>query len=534
MKNVKAAKPKILIADKVSAESAKILAAGGLDVAIAPGLAPKDLARRLQSVDGVIVRSATKIRADVLGPKTKIRVIGRAGIGVDNIDVDAASELGIAVLNTPDANATTTAELAVAHLFSISRTLPAADASVRAGKWERSRFVGSEISGKVVGVLGFGTIGKIVAHKCRALGLRVLVCDPFVADEVVSEAGFEPHDLAGTLSGCDYLTIHAPLTKDTIGLIGGRELARMKPSAYLIHCARGGMVDEKALARALNGEKLAGAAIDVFSSEPPAAGNPLLTARNTVFTPHLGASTREAQAATGKAIAEQLVTFFATGEALNAVNIPRIRQHEIARAQPYCELMRILGKIMAAAAGSKIKHIGLQLGGDAAELSEPLLLNEALIGLLADSFATPVNQVNALRMAANHGISSEVTKSKTASGFAGLVGLQVTAGRQARSVAGTLLGGLVPHLVRLDDCELEAPLSGHALITRHDDRPGVIAKVAQQLARQRLNITNMHVGQSSRSGKAAALIGISKPLPDATRKAIDRIAEVREILSLRF
>ena len=531
---MKAAKPKVLIADKVSAECARILAAGDLQVVTETGLAPRDLARRLQSVDGVIVRSATKIRADVLSAKSRIRVIGRAGIGVDNIDVEAASELGIAVLNTPDANANTTAELAVAHLFSISRSLPAADASVRAGKWERSRLVGSEISGKTVGVLGFGTIGRIVAQKCQALGMQVAVCDPFVADEVITEAGFTPRDLAGMLPECDYLTIHAPLTKDTVGLIGGRELARMKPGAYLIHCARGGMVDEKALARALKSGHLAGAAIDVFSAEPPAAGNPLLAARNTVFTPHLGASTREAQTATGLAIAKQVVTFFSTGEAINAVNIPRFLQHEIAVARPYCDLMTILGKIMAAAAGSKIKHIGLQLEGDAADLSETLLLNAALIGILADSLETPVNQVNALRIADNHGIRCEVTKSMRTSGFAGLVGLQVTAGRSRRAVAGTLLGGRVPHLVRLDDCELEAPLSGHAIITRHDDRPGVIAKVSQLLAKRRLNITNMHVGQSSRSGKAAALIGISKPLPPATYQAIGRIAEVREALSIRF
>ena len=384
------AKAKILIADKVSAECAKILEAGGLDVIVETGLAPKELASRLKRVDGVIVRSATKIRSQVLSDKSRIRVIGRAGIGVDNIDVDAASELGIAVLNTPDANANTTAELAVAHLFSISRGLPAADASVRAGKWERSRLVGSEISGKTLGVLGFGTIGKIVAQKCRALGMQVMICDPFVADEVVSEAGFVPRDLAGMLPECDYLSIHAPLTKDTIGLIGKRELARMKPSAYLIHCARGGIVDEQALADALNREKLAGAAIDVFGSEPPTSANPLLSARNTFFTPHLGASTHEAQTATGLAIARQLVTFFSTGEAINAVNMPRFGKHELSLAQPYCELMGILGKIMAATGASKIKQISLQLEGEAAELSEALLLNAALIGLLADSFATPV------------------------------------------------------------------------------------------------------------------------------------------------
>ncbi|MCY4325894.1 MAG: phosphoglycerate dehydrogenase, partial [Betaproteobacteria bacterium] len=302
----------------------------------------------------------------------------------------------------------------------------------------------------------------------------------------------------------------------------------------LLHCARGGIVDEKALASALAGKKIAGAAIDVFASEPPDSDNPLLAAPNTVFTPHLGASTHEAQAATGAAIANQMVTFFATGEAINAVNIPRFGQHELIKAQPYCELARILGKIMAAAVGSKIKQVSLQLEGDAAELSEVLLLNAALIGILEDSFATPINQVNAVRVADNHGIKCEATKKMRASGFAGLVSLQVSVGRQTRSVAGTLLGGKAPHLVRLDDCALETPLSGHVLITKHDDRPGVVAKIAAQLARQRLNITNMHVGQSSRSGRAAALIGISKPLPDATHKAISRIAEVGEILSIKF
>ncbi len=528
------AKPTVLLADKLSAECGRVLAAGGIKPVVAVGLQPPALAKRLQAVDGVIVRSATKIRKDVLGPKTRIRVIGRAGIGVDNIDVDAASDLGIAVLNTPDANAATTAELALAHLFSVSRHLPAADASVRAGKWERSKFTGSEISGKTVGVVGFGTIGKIVAERCRALAMRVLVFDPFVADEVVEEAGCEPCALAPMLQQCDYLTLHAPLTAETTGLIGAAELGLLKPSAYVIQCARGGIIDERALASALNSGKIAGAAIDVFAREPPAPDSALLKAKNTVLTPHLGAATREAQAATGLAIARQLVTFFSTGEAVNAVNLPRTAAHEIAGAKPYGGLARSLGKLMAAAAGHKVSRLTLRLNGEAAGLAESLLLGEGLIGLLAGSFATPVNQVNALRLASEHGIKCDVVKSSDASGFASLVGLEVACGSSVRSAAGTLLGGSVPHLAFFDARVLEAPLAGHVLITRHADRPGAVAKLASQLAKRRINITTMHVGQSERGGDAAAMIGLSRPLPQEAYRAICRIEHMHEVLSLKF
>lgn len=526
-------KPVVLVADRLSDEGLLCLRANGIEPAVETGLSDAKLKARLAKVEGVVVRSATKLTAKVLpAGRSKLRVIGRAGIGVDNIDVARATELGLAVLNTPDANATTTAELAIAHIFGCARRLAAADASVRAGEWDRAKYTGTEIAGKTAGVLGYGTIGRIVAQRCRGLGLKVMVHDPFVPAGVVEEDGCEAATLKKLLAGSDFVTIHTPGGKATEGLIGRRELALMKSTAYLIQCARGGIVAEEDLALALNKGGIAGAAVDVFTAEPLPAGHVLRGARNIAFTPHLGASTKEAQRATGLAIAEQLGQFFRSGEAVNAVNLPRVPGDVLDVTRPYLPLAKNLGLLLAASCSLNPRQLTMALQGEAAELPESVVLAEAVSGLLGGRLSFPVNQVNAAAVAERQGLKLAVEKSAASREFATMLRLRLRCGREEVEVAGTLLGGDQPRIAYFDGIELEAPLTGPALLTTHHDRPGVIAEITALLAELKINITHMHVGSAGK--RAAAFIRMARPLPDRYVAQVRRLRNVKSAVSMEF
>jgi D-3-phosphoglycerate dehydrogenase / 2-oxoglutarate reductase len=322
---------RVLIADPIHEDGRKLLeSAGGLSIDVATGLDEAGLVARIPAYDALIVRSKTRVTAPVIAAASALKVVGRAGIGVDNIDVAAATERGIVVFNTPDANATTTAELTIAHLLSLSRHLPQADRSVRSGAWTPTKFVGAELAGKTVGIIGFGTIGRLVAQRCAGLKMRVLAYDPFVQPDIVRQSAAEPHDLDALLAASDYVTLHCPMIDKTRNLIDADRIARMKPGARLINCARGGLVNEDALVDALTRGHLAGAALDVFAQEPPNA-SPLLALDNVVLTPHLGASTEEAQQAVSVRIAEDIAHFLKTGAAETAVNLPRISSEQFGR-----------------------------------------------------------------------------------------------------------------------------------------------------------------------------------------------------------
>lgn len=527
-------KPKVLVADLISDAGTKCLEEGGMEVVLEHGLSGAKLAAMLRKVDAVVVRSATKIFADVLDDRTRVQVIGRAGIGVDNIDVPEATERGIVVLNTPDANAATTAELAVAHLFSLSRRLTVADASVRAGKWERSRLVGTEIAGKTVGVVGYGTIGRIVASRCRGLAMEVVVHDPFVSDKVIEEDGHAPATLPKLLRTSDYVTIHTPGNRETMGMVGRKELRRMKKSAYLIQCARGGIVVEKDLAAALAAGDVAGAAVDVFSAEPMAKDNPLRKAPNIVFTPHLGASTAEAQHATGVAIARQVVTFFRTGEAVNAVNLPRVPADVLAVTKPYLPLARNLGRLLGERCAGRPSLLEVDMVGAAADLPDAVIVSEALSGLLEPSLSLPVNQVNAVSLAERQGLRWTVSSDHAAREFASLLTLTLHCGKSAAKVSGTLLGGAQPRIASYEGIEIEAPLTGPVLITTHRDRPGVVARIATLLSEKRVNISHMHVGSDREGKQAAAFLCLDRMLPDAIVRSILAIRNVSTVTHLHL
>ncbi|RME33508.1 MAG: phosphoglycerate dehydrogenase [Gammaproteobacteria bacterium] len=504
---------RVLVTDRLAEEGLEILRAQtSIEVEVATGLSEEELIGRIGDYDALLIRSGTQVTAPVLeAGRPRLKVVGRAGIGVDNVDLEAATELGVIVMNTPDANAVTTAELALAHLFSVSRHLPQADRSVREGRWERGRFMGNEISGKTLGVVGFGTIGRIVAERALGLKMEVLAHDPFVTAEVFERHGVRGAGLDELFTAADYVTLHTPLNDHTRELVNAERLALMKPGAFLINCARGGLVDDQALAEALREGRLAGAALDVFQNEPP-TGSPLLELENCLFTPHLGASTREAQVAVSVNLARQVATFLESGEAVNALNLPRLSADELRRMRPWLDLAGALGRLLAHLSPAPLQQLEVTACGQAAELDLGALSAEALVGLLGEALSIPVNRVNVTRLARRQGIAVTEARSEDSPDYHGLLRLEGRAGEHSVAVAGTLLGGAHPRLVAIDDYEVEAVPEGCLLITRHEDRPGVVAALGTLLGEARINISRMQVGTAEGREEAIALIGISRPL----------------------
>lgn len=521
---------KVLVADNIAEDGVNFLRAQpGLDVEFAPGLSPDALREKVKDADALVVRSAVQVTADIINAAERLTVIGRAGIGVDNIDVDAATEHGIVVMNTPDANATTTAELALAHLFSLSRHLPRADASVRAGEWKRAQFVGTELTGKTIGVVGYGTIGRIVAKRCLGLEMHVLGFDPFVTKAVFEADGITAVDMDELLAQADYITIHCPFSEKTRHLFDAARIAKMKPGARLINCARGGIVDEAALLEALQSGHLAGAALDVFEQEPP-RDSPLLKLPNIVFTPHIGASTAEAQFAVGIEIAKQIATFFTSGEAVNAVNLPRISSQALLRLRPYQELVYRLGRMLSLMLPAHITQLELSLHGSAAELTAQPLIAEALVGLLQDRLSSPVNRINALNVAKRQGMQISESRSENTHGYLTLLRLTASSAEGDKvSLAGTLFDERLPRLVRINNYEIEAVLEGHILFFRHYDRPGVVGALGSILGKEGINISRMQLGDERGTDKAVALLQLSRPLNEEVMKRILEIEAITKV-----
>lgn len=524
---------RVLVADPIHEDGRTALAADPrIKVEVATGLDEAGLVAKIPDYDAIIVRSKSRVTKPIIAAGRALKVIGRAGIGVDNIDVPAATERGIVVFNTPDANATTTAELTLAHLMSLSRHLPRADRSVRAGEWTPTRFVGTELAGKTIGVVGFGTIGRLVAERCAALKMHVVAFDPFVTKEVMQQSGAVPATLDDLLANSDYVTLHCPMTEKTRNLISAENIAKMKRGARLINCARGGLVDEAALVEALNSGHIAGAALDVFAKEPPAPDSPLIQNEHVVLTPHLGASTEEAQQAVSVKIAEVIGKFLTTGVAESAVNLPRISSEQFGLSRPYQALAFSLGRLVGALAGAPVKEIVVRLYGRAGELDPRPISTEAIVGLLGGWLSERVNRVNAGHLAKEHGIEVRVSQSEASRDYVSLIEVSATSGERTTTVAGTLLGGRLPRLVRIDDYHVEAVPEGHFLYTRHHDRPGVVGALGSILGSEKINIQRMSVGIAG-DGKgdgdgasAIALLGISSALSDKAMADIRALSPI--------
>ena len=525
---------KVFVADKLALEGiAALKEYTPLEIDFSPGLDVEAAIPHIADADAVIVRSETKIRGKLLDAAKKLRVVGRAGIGVDNIDLDATTERGIVVLNTPDANATTTAELAIAHLFSLSRALPEADRTTREGQWLRSKFMGSEVSGKTIGIVGFGTIGRLVSERARGLKLRVLGFDPFVNPQTFADYGVERVELEALLAQSDYVTLHCPMTNDTRNLLSAERLQLMKKGARLINCARGGLVDEAALLAAVQSGHLAGAALDVFEKEPPGA-SPLFAEPRIQFTPHLGASTEEAQTATGVEIAHQIAAYLLKGEIRNAVNIKSVPPERLAQLEPYAQLARRLGKLVSGMAVGALQEVEIGFYGSAADLDSQPLVAAVVAGLLQDHLDTPINRVNAAHLARRQGIRLSEVKSSDVRDYLSVLRVTVRAEGGACCLEGTLFDGRHPRLVRVNEYALEAPLEGHVVFTRHADKPGVIGALGELLGREGINISRMQVGAAEGRDSAIGVLGVSRALTPTQLAAIGEIPAVNKVLQVEF
>jgi D-3-phosphoglycerate dehydrogenase len=522
--------PVVLVCDKLDPEGLSNLKERGLEVRVQTGLTPEQIAEAAREVDAILVRSASKITAPVFEAARRLRAVGRAGIGVDTIDVAAASRHGVLVMNTPTANAVTTGELALAHLFALARRVPAADASMKAGGWEKTKFTGAEITGKTLAVVGLGKIGRVVAERALGLQMKVIAYDPFLQGRSPIP-GVELVDFDSACAQADFVTIHVPKSKETTGLFGAAALGKLKPTAFLINCARGGIVDEAALLAALEGGKLAGAALDVFASEPLPADSPLRRCDKLVLTPHLGASSDEAQKRVSVEICQQMADYLLHGEARGAVNAPALTPEQLAVLRPWLLLARRCGLLIAQAAGAPIARVEVDYVGDLALRPTEAVRLEIVAGLLAPSLEGPVNAVNAALLAGERGLKLLEQREETGSEYTALLRIEATSATGARhSAAGTVSHGR-PRLVEFEGFGIDLVPQGELLLTRHRDEPGVLGQVATFLGSLGVNIGALHMGAPeagargviSDLGQALAIYQVNRAL------TADELAALREL-----
>ena len=524
--------PKVLIADELSPRAVAVFAERGVEADVAIGLKPDVLAERIGAYDGLAVRSATKVTASVLAAAGKLKVIGRAGIGVDNIDVPAATERGIVVMNTPYGNAITAAEHAIAMMFALARQIPAADRSTQAGKWEKSRFMGVELSGKTLGIIGCGNIGAIVADRALGLKMRVIGYDPYLSAERALALGIERVTFDELLARADFVTLHTPMTDATRGMIDTRAMAKLKPGARLINCARGGLIVEEDLAEALDRGWVAGAAIDVFVEEP-ATESSLFGRDNLVATPHLGAATLEAQENVALQIAEQMADFLQTGAVSNAVNMPSLSAEDARRLKPYLRLAEQIGGLAGQLTESGISSVALEYEGAIAELNVKPLTATALAGLLAPQLAA-VNLVNAPVLCRERDIRVSETLRPEAGDYQTLMRIRVAAEGGERVIAGTVFAGDKPRLVAIDGMPLEAELGRYMLFVRNLDKPGFIGALGNALAAASINIASFHLGRTAAGQDAICLVEIDDEVTPTVLETVRGLPNVIQAESMRF
>ncbi len=526
---------KVLVADNLAQCGIDILKqAPGIECVVKKGLSPEELKAEIADAHGLVIRSATKVTADIIEAGRELRVIGRAGIGLDNVDVPAASKRGIVVMNVPDGNVITTAEHAISMLLALSRNIPQATASLKAGKWEKSKFKGREVCHKTLGVIGIGRIGKIVADRALGLKMHVIAFDPYISAESVEKTGdIEMVSFEELLARADYITLHVPKTPETANLLNAAAFARMKPGVMVINAARGGIIDEEALLEAMKSGRVAGAAIDVFGKEPP-QGNPLLELERLICTPHLGASTDEAQDNVSRAVAEQVVAYLTSGAVRNAVNVPSLSADVLARMQPLLTLAEKMGNFHTQMAKGGLQQVSIEYLGEVAELDCSPLTTAALKGLLTPMLKDAVNFVNAPFLAKERGIRVIEARSATASDFTSLIVLKTVTSAEENVLAGTIFGKSEPRLVRLNSFRLEAAPEGHMLLMQNNDSPGVIGAIGTILGKHGLNISRMHVGRETRKGQNIVLLTTDTPVTDEAVEALRGLPPVVSVLRLEL
>ena len=516
---------KVLVADDLSAEGVEILRKGkGLAVDVKVGLQAAELKAIIGEYDALAVRSVTQVTAEIIEAATQLRVIGRAGVGLDNIDQTAATRRGIVVMNTPGGNTITVAELTVAHLLALSRHLPQATASMKAGKWEKKKFQGREVFDKTLGLVGLGNIGSVVADRCLGLKMKVIAYDPFISEEAAKQMGVELVTLDQLYARADYVSVHVPLNDQTQNLINQSALARMKKGAFLVNCARGGIVDEAALAEALSSGHLGGAALDVFATEPAPADHPLFKLDNFISTPHLGASTEEAQLNVSLALAEQMVDYLVNGNTRNTTNAASISREQLERLGPWLILADKLGRMAGQLAPEGITGVELHASGDVNPISGLTVC--ALKGLLSQ-FIEGVNEVNAPVLAKERGIKVLEQRSAEHASFVSSLKLKVT-GNAEVTVEGTLFGKRDPRIVRVNQFDLEAVPEGHLIALHNTDVPGVVGKIGTVLGESGVNIGRIHLSRATH--EAFSLLNIDS---EPTAAVLDSLRGIQGVKSVR-
>ncbi len=513
--------PRVLICDKLEAAGIDLLKKAGLEVDNRPGLTGADLAEALHAADGAIVRSGTRITAELLEAPGKLRAVVRAGVGVDNIDVPAATRKGVVVMNTPGGNTVSAAEHTIALMMSLARHIPAADASMKAGKWDRGKYVGAQVAGKTLGVVGLGRIGREVARRAAGLDMKVVGYDPFLAPDRAAQLGIQSvSSLDEILPQCDFVTIHVPMTEETKGLIGERAINLMSRGARLLNVARGGIIDEDALVEALKSGRVAGAALDVFSQEPPPADSPLLKAPNIVLTPHLGASTVEAQEAVAVEAAQLLTDFLTRGVIQCAVNMAAFNRAELDEMRHYVDLARRLGMLQAQMATGPVYKAELVYRGDLARKGTKLLTAAFAAGLLENRLAESVNLINAELLARERGIEIVESAHPHKGDFSNLLHTEVFSDKKSLIASGTLFGKEYLRLVQLGQYRLESYIDGVLLAFTHRDVPGLIGYIGTVFGKHNVNIASMNVGRQMPGGEAIAVLNLDSPPPDDALKEI--------------
>jgi D-3-phosphoglycerate dehydrogenase len=521
---------KILISDNLSKQGVEILQKAGFTVEVKTKMAKEDLLREIKRYEGLIVRSGTKVTAEVLGVADKLRIIGRAGSGLDNVDLVTATKRGIVVMNTPGGNTVTTAEHTLAMIFALARKIPQANASMKGGKWEKERFMGTELYNKNLGIVGMGQIGSHLAKLAQGVLMNVIAFDPYLAEDQARKLGVEMMTLQDLFRRADIITVHTPLTPETKNIINTETIATMKDGVKIINCARGGIINEKDLVEALKTGKVAGAAFDVFEEEPIKVDHPLLSLENFICTPHIGASTTEAQENVAIGIAEQVVDYLTKGIARGAVNVPSVPADLLPRLQPYITLAEKLGSLQSQLYEGGIEGVTIEYKGEVAGVNVAPLTIAALKGLLTPILEETVNYVNAPVIARERGIEVKEVKSSDAGDFTSLISLQVEAGKKTSRIAGALYSRRDPRIVQLDSFRVEIVPDGHMLFILNNDRPGVIGDVGQVLGKHAINIARMQCSREEKGGEALLILGVDAPLNAETLRAINT---VKNILSVK-
>ncbi|WP_296427125.1 phosphoglycerate dehydrogenase [Yoonia sp.] len=526
--------PKVLISDELSPAAVQIFKDRGIDVDFQPDLG-KDKDKLLAVIgnyDGLAIRSATKATEKIINAATNLKVIGRAGIGVDNVDREAASRKGIIVMNTPFGNMITTAEHAIAMMFAVARQIPEASASTHAGKWEKSKFMGVELTGKTLGVIGAGNIGSIVCDRARGLKMKVIAMDPFLSEERATEIGVEKVELEDLLKRSDFITLHVPLTADTKNILSRENLEKTKKGVRIINCARGGLVDEQALADLLTAGHIAGAALDVFAVEP-ATENPLFGLPNVVCTPHLGAATTEAQENVALQVAEQMSDYLLTGAVQNALNMPSVTAEEAKIMGPWIKLSGHLGNFIGQMTDEPIKAINILFDGEASEMNLKALTAATVAGIMKT--ANPdVNMVSAPVIAKERGVKISTTKQDQSGAFEGYVKVTVVTDTRERSIAGTVFSDGKPRFIQIKGINIDADVGPHMLYTTNKDVPGIIGTLGTTLGQHDVNIANFTLGRSAAKGEAIAILYLDEPVPAAVLKALEATGLFQQVKPLTF